>query len=164
MKTKSGLVVLRTRIEKELNNIREVVKRVGEKFAEVAQTTPEDIIVGGFAGYLNGFYNGLEKIFKLVVESVDDFELPHAEWHTELLQQMAREIPGVRPPILTAELLSALQEYLKFRHFFWHSNSIYLDWDELKPKVEKLKPTFEKLETAFQQFFAFLKAASEQIE
>jgi len=164
MKTKNGLVVLRARIEKELNNIREVVKRVDGKFAEVAQTTPEDIIVGGFAGYLNGFYNGLEKIFKLVVEGIDDCQLPHAEWHTELLQQMAREIPGVRPPILSSELVSALQEYLKFRHFFWYNNSIYLDWNKLKPKVEKLKPTFEKLEAAFQQFFAFLQAAREHIE
>lgn len=35
MKTKNGLVVLRARIEKELNNIREVVKRVDEKFADL---------------------------------------------------------------------------------------------------------------------------------
>jgi len=56
MKTKNGLVVLRARIENELNNIREVVKRVDGKLSEVAQTTPEDIIVGGFAAYPNGFY------------------------------------------------------------------------------------------------------------
>ncbi len=45
-----------------------------------------------------------------------------------------------------------------------HSYSFDLDWDELKPKAENLKPTFEKLEAAFQQFFAFLQAASAQID
>jgi len=161
---RNGLMVMQARIEKELSDIGKVVKRVEAKFAEVAQTTPDDFIVGGFAGYLNNFYNGLKKIFKLVVEYIDGPELPNTDWHKELLKRMTLEVPSARPPILTSEVASVLQDYLDFRYLFWHTNIVYLDWNELKPKVEQLKPTFERLEAAFQQFVAFLQAASEHIE
>ncbi len=77
---------------------------------------------------------------------------------------MSFDIKGVRPAIVSRELGSALQDYQAFHQFFLRHHVIYLDWNEIKPKAEKLKPTFEKLEAAFQQFFAFLKAAGEQIE
>jgi len=164
MTGKNGVAVLQARIEKELREIKKVVERVEKNLADISQETPEDIVVVGFAGYVHSFYNGLEKIFDLIAEYIDNFEPPDKAWHKELLKQMALEIQGVRPAVLTKELAAVLEDYLEFRHFFRHSYSFDLDWGELKPKAEALKPTFEKLEAAFQQFFTFLQAAGEQIE
>jgi len=164
MKMKNGIVVLQTRIERELNQIRKTVKRVEEKLAEVSSSRPDDFTIGGFANYVHSFYNGTENIFKLIAEYVDESRPQSAGWHRDLLSQMALELQGLRPAVLTAELAAVLEDYLKFRHFFRHSYGFDIDWDELKPKAEKLKPTFEKLETALQQFFTFLQTARQHIE
>jgi hypothetical protein len=164
MRKKNGIVFLQTRIDQELKQIRKVVKRVEEKLAEVSLSSPDDFTIGGFANYVHSFYNGLENIFKLIAEYVDESQPQSAGWHRELLNQMSLELQDLRPAVLTAELASVLEDYLEFRHFFRHSYGFDLDWDELKPKAEKLKPTFEKLEAAFQQFFVFLQAASEHID
>jgi hypothetical protein len=161
---KNGFAVLKARIEKELKDIKKVVERADENLAGIAIATPNDLIVGGFANYVHGFYNGLEKIFNLIAESIDNFEPPDAAWHKELLKQMTLEIQGIRPAVPSADLAAVLEDYLEFRHFFRHSYSFDLDWDELKPKVENLKSTFDKLEKALQQFFLYLDAAREQLE
>jgi len=164
MKKNNGIIVFQSKIRDELDDIRQVVERVEKKLTDLSQTTPDDFTIAGFASYVHSFYNGLEKIFDLIAEHIDRFEPSDKSWHKELLKQMALEIQGVRPAVLTKELASALEDYLEFRHFFRHSYSFDLDWDELKPKAENLKATFEKLEAAFQRFFAFLQAAGEQIE
>lgn len=164
MKKKNGTKVLQARIEAELREIKKVVDRVGNSLANVSQAVPADVVVVGFAGYVHNFYNGVEKIFKLIAEFIDEFEPRGGAWHSDLLKQMALELQGLRPAVLTAELASILEDYLEFRHFFRHSYGFDLDWEELKPKAEKLKPTFDKLEAAFQQFFIFLQTASQHIE
>lgn len=163
-KTISPEQFLQTCIEKQCNDIKKIVKYVEAGLTQVAATTPDDFVVAGFAGYLYGFYNGLEKIFSLIAEHVDNFKSINETRHKELLNQMSLELQGFRPAVLTAELATVLADYLEFRHFFRHSYGFDLDWDELKPKAEKLKPTFEKLEAALQQFVVFLQAASKHIE
>jgi hypothetical protein len=165
MLTQNGLATFKARIENELADVREVVTCIDKKFPEFSQRAPDDFVVAGFAGYLYHFYNRLEKIFRLIANYIDEFE-PRGEDGAgyNLLRQISFDIKGVRPAIISLELESALRDYQAFHQFFLRHYVIYLDWNEIKPKAEKLKPAFEKLETAFQQFFAFLKTASEQIE
>jgi hypothetical protein len=163
MLTKNGLATFKARIENELADVREVVTRIDKKFPEFSQRAPNDFVVAGFAGYLYHFYNRLEKIFRLIANCIDEFERRDEDEH-DLLRQMSFDIKDVRPAILSHELASALQDYQAFHQSFLRHYVIYLDWNEIKSKAEKLKPTFEKVEAAFQQFFVFLKAASEQIE
>jgi hypothetical protein len=163
MTRKNGIAVLRARIEKELAELRELVSRVENKLPKITEKEPDDFIVAGLASYVHGFYNGLENIFKLIAEYIDNFEPESGRWHKDLLDQMALEISGVRPAVLTDELVDDLKDYLEFRHFFRHSYSFYVEWNELNPKLAKLADTFRKLEEAFQQFFVFLKSVSDQI-
>lgn len=164
MKKKNGIVVLQTRIERELNQLRKTVKRVEEKLAEISSSQPDDFTIGGFANYVHSFYNGAENVFKLIAEYVDESRPQSVGWHRELLNQMSLELQGLRPAVITAEMAVVLADYLEFRHFFRHSYGFDLDWIELKPKAEKLKPTFEKLEAALQQFVVFLQMSSKHIE
>jgi hypothetical protein len=165
MLTQNGLATFKARIENELADVREVVTRIDKKFPEFSQRAPNDFVVAGFAGYLYHSYNRLDKIFRLIANCIDEFE-PRDEDGDEynLLRQMSFDIKDVRPAILSHELASTLRDYQAFHQFFLRHYVIYLDWNEIKSKAEKLKPTFEKVEAAFQQFFVFLKAASEQIE
>lgn len=135
-----------------------------EKLPNVLEKEPDDFTVAGLASYVHGFYNGLENIFKLIAEYIDNFEPESGRWHKDLLNQMGLEISGVRPALLSNELADNLKDYLEFRRFFRHSYSFYVEWDELKPKVTKLSGTFRMLEAAFQQFFVFLNSVSDQIE
>jgi len=85
MKRKNGIAVLQTRIEKELREIKKVVECVEKNLAGVSHRVPDDFTVGGFAGYLNSFYNGLENIFRLIAEYVDEYEPRSEGWHKDLL-------------------------------------------------------------------------------
>jgi len=50
-------------------------------------------------------------------DSLLDPTFPSGErWHRDLLEQMAREVPGVRPAALSAESAERLDEFLAFRH------------------------------------------------
>ncbi len=164
MKKNNGIAAFQARIEKELREIKKVVEYTEEGIAELSQEKPGVIVVSGLASQVHSFYSGLEKIFDLIAEHIDRFEPSSKVWHKELLKQMTLEIQGVRPAVLTKELADVLGDYLEFRHFFRHNYGFDIDWDELKPKAENLKATFDKVEAAFQRFFAFLQAASAQLE
>lgn len=147
-----------------MRDLREVTELVEKTLAKISQTTPETVITAGLASYVHSFYNGLENIFELIAEYIDNFKPRSEAWHKELLDQMTLDLPDIRPPVLPAELASDLQDYLEFRHFFRHSYSFYIKWDKLQPKIVKLKSIFDRIEAALLNFFIFLGAASEQLE
>ena len=61
----------------------------------------EDAYLKAVAYDLHGFYTGLEGIFESVADNIDD-HLPGGEsWHKALLEQMYKEIQGVRPALLS---------------------------------------------------------------
>ena len=163
MTKRNGIAVLRARLTKELDDVREVVGRVASHYQQLGDTEVDDLVAAGFAAYLHSFYNGVENIFKVIAEYLDDFTPNGGRWHQDLLEQMALEIPGVRPAILSSELAETLREYLELRHFFRHSYSFQIEWEKLKPKVEKLNAIFTHFETALVNFIVFLDGAANEI-
>ncbi len=164
MMRQNGIATLRAQITSEVNQLREIVRRVANKRQETREGQIDDFVVVGFAGYLHSFCNGLENIFKLIAEYLDDFEPQGPSWHRVLLKQMTLEIQGLRPPLLSAELAKTLHDYLEFRHLFRHSYSFDLEWEELRDKVDRLPDTFAQFELAVQNFIAFLKHLNDATE
>ncbi len=76
----------------------------------------DDYRVDAAALNLHGFYAGLERVFVVIAERVDGSVPGGANWHQELLRQMAVELPGVRPAVLTPELAARLEPFRGFRH------------------------------------------------
>jgi hypothetical protein len=103
------------RIRRELPVLGEVVARAQGAWAE-ATGGPDDFLVDAAALNLHGFYAGLERVFVLVAERVDASLPGGANWHQELLQQMATEILGVRPAVLESGLAAQPEPYRGFRH------------------------------------------------
>ncbi|MDQ3702189.1 MAG: antitoxin, partial [Chloroflexota bacterium] len=76
---------------------------------------------------LHGFYSGVERLLELIARHVDQAVPGGDAWHRELLYQMAREVPGVRPAVFGAERAAALDDLRRFRHVVRHLYAIHLD-------------------------------------
>lgn len=106
---------LASRIREELNELERVLTRIGEGWERV-QRSNDDYYLDGVALNLHGFYSGLERIFTLIAETIDR-KLPQGEnWHTLLLGQMTREIPRLRPAVISSKVGERLNEFRGFRH------------------------------------------------
>jgi hypothetical protein len=92
-----------------------VVERTGRIWQQ-ALVSPDDYYVDATALNLHGFYAGLERLLEIIAEGVDQAKPAGAHWHDDLLRQMAAEVPGVRPPVLSQETRERLDRYRGFRH------------------------------------------------
>jgi hypothetical protein len=117
---------LAARIRQELIELQTVAARA-VRLWNTTQLRADDAHVDAVALNLHGFYSGLERIFELVAERVDRSHPTGESWHRELLLQMAVEIPGVRPAVLSRELATDLDEYRGFRHVVRNVYSYRLD-------------------------------------
>ena len=80
------------------------------------------------------------------------------EWHSELLHQMTLDLPGLRPPVITAHAEKKLREYLGFRHLFRKRYGFELDWQKLKKLLLGMPQIRSNLETEIGKFFDTLNS------
>jgi len=80
------------------------------------QLAGDDWYADAVALNLHGFYAGIERLLEIVAEAVDEAKPVGGDWHQALLSQMASEIPGVRPPVLSTATRAHLDRYRGFRH------------------------------------------------
>ena len=57
-----------------------------------------------------------------------------------------------RAPVLTSETAHQLADYLGFRHFFRHSYSFFLDWNEMERLILSLNKVWMQVKTELQLF------------
>lgn len=106
---------------------------------------------------MHNLYSAFEDLFKTVAHHFENHISDKGGWHKELLQRMAKDIPGVRPAPITAQMREMLEDLRGFRHVFRHA---YLD--ELDPervllvhkKALRLKKIYPQ---ELQRFLAQLK-------
>lgn len=67
------------------------------------------------------------------------------------MMQMAR-ITENRNEVITDKQTQVLANYLGFRHFYRHSYSHFLDWDELEKLVASLETTWADLKPQLLHF------------
>ena len=109
---------------------------------------------------LHGFYTGLERIFKSVANTIDD-KIPEGEnWHKDLLEQMALDIAGLRPAVLSQDTVDLLDEFMRFRHRIRNIYSFNLIPDRVKNLVEKLPTVLAKAKGDLSAFVQFLEEIS----
>ena len=79
-------------------------------------------------------------------------------WHRSLLETMAMEVPGIRPPILSRDALPALRDLLSFRHFFRHAYTVPLDAGRLVALRQKALAVRPVVTADFERLDAWLAA------
>lgn len=89
---------------------------------------------------------------------MDDTVPGGANRHQELLSQMAIEIPGVRPAVISAGLKEELEAYCGFRHIVRNVYAYHLRPEKMAPLVEKLPAVFATVEREIAAFAGFLQS------
>jgi predicted nucleotidyltransferase len=135
------LRALQELVEDELAALGHIVRAVQEDLGPLEET-PSQFALNALASYLHQFYTGCERILERIAVTVDGGLPGGAFSHANLLAQMARELPGIRPAVLHETLWLRLQDYLAFRHFFRHAYGYTLEWAKLRPLVAGMAATF----------------------
>ena len=139
------------RLRQELTALEAVAARAGGAWAEAARS-PGGYNVDAAALNLHGFYAGLEHVFFIVAERIDGSLPSGAAWHQDLLRQMAVELPGVRPAVISEQLAAELDRYRGFRHVVRNVYAYVLDPRRVGELVEDLSPTLARLRTELTGF------------
>lgn len=129
---------LRARIEAELDNIQEVLKRLP---SAKELSSIKDLELAGVATLLHNFYNGVENIIKQIITK-KALDIPQGQnWHRDLLDL------ALKHKVINKTVWGSLKQFLAFRHFFTHSYAFHLEFDRMQPLVQ----TAPKLLTSFKK-------------
>lgn len=113
---------------------------------------------------LHNFYNGLERIFETIARQLDPTFPAGERWHRDLLMQMGREIPGVRPALLSTGSVEMLDEFLAFRHRVRNIYTFQLDAERLHALLDRLPVTWRTVQADLEIFETLLRDATEGSE
>jgi len=151
-------LVLAERIRQELADVEQVIERAERAMAAARQRPDDqDLYLDSVALNLHDFYVGLERVFHLIATTVDRSLPDSAEWHRDLLQQMGLVLPQVRPQVLSAEMISALSEYLGFRHVVRNVYTFQFEPERLEHLVSRLRSTFTQVRSELEAFARVLE-------
>ena len=153
-----GYVVLATRIRKELVDLERVVSRAeGAIDAARKRTQDQDFYIDSAALNLHDIYAGLERVFQQIATTVDNSVPSGKDWHRDLLRQMNVEIPDLRPIVLSDDALSALDEFLRFRHVVRNVYAFSFDPEQIERLVKQVRPSFMQARGELLVFAHFLE-------
>lgn len=150
-------IVSAERIRSELENIEEVVTRV-RRAAEASEgdSVNSDLYWDAIALNLHDFYTGLERVLRYIAAEVDGHVPAGAEWHQELLRQMATQLPQIRPAVFSNATIKRLDEYLRFRHVVRNVYAFEFDPQRMRPLVKALADDFAQVKGELTVFIDFL--------
>lgn len=112
---------------------------------------------------LQNFYMGTERIFEEIAKQVEATLPTGAGSHRELLEQMALEIPNVRPSVILGDTLDRLNEYRGFRHVSIHRYGSELRSDRIRELTEALPDCHTLLVRDMGNFCQFLQVLEQPI-
>lgn len=150
------LLRLAERIHDELADLDQVVERAQEGLRR-AQRSSDDFYLDSVALNLHGFYAGLERLFELIATVIDGTLPRNANWHQVLLQQMAAEVPHVRPSAISEETQNALDKYRGFRHIVRHVYTFKFDPIKVQRLVKEAPAVFVQARAELLAFADFLE-------
>jgi len=149
------LRALQELVEGELAALGHIVQAVQEGLGP-PEETPSQFALNALASYLHQFYTGCERILERIAVTVDGGLPGGAFSHANLLAQMARELPSIRPAVLHKALWLRLQDYLAFQHFFRHAYGHTLELAKLRLLVVGMSATLTDVQGQLMAFFEAL--------
>jgi len=150
------LLRLAKRIQSECQDLTRVVERAQAGWRRAERST-DDLYLDSVALNLHGFYAGLERTFELIATTVDG-QMPAGEhWHQLLLEQMASEIGGVRPAVISDATRRALDEYRGFRHVVRNVYTFRFDPAKMQRLVETAPGVLAQAQAELLAFASFVE-------
>jgi uncharacterized protein YutE (UPF0331/DUF86 family) len=112
---------------------------------------------------LHRYYTAVEALLERVARLFDESIPEGPTSHRDLLQQMAADLPPLRPALLDRDLGRGLHSLLGFRHFFRHAYDVALDVRELRRHADNLRDLHPRLVAALGRFLAFTRATRDAL-
>lgn len=140
-----------SQIKFEIDQIDQLFVAYADLLERVNNEPPNLVQITALASVLHSFYNGLENIFRSIAKGIDGRVPAGTHWHRELLSQVANPTIN-RGAVLSDETAQALITYLGFRHFYRHSYSFFLDWNELETLIDQLPEAWRHTKEDLQRF------------
>jgi len=144
------LSLLRAEVERQMARITQVYETLAQRIDEIASGGSP--LVESAAYQTHNYYSAIEDLLQLVAKAFENNIADVSRWHSELIDRMTLNIPGVRPPLLSTQTATLLHRLRGFRHFFRHAYDVPLDaaevqqnWDitrQLRPLLEQDVATF----------------------
>ncbi len=154
-------LALAGRIKQELAELSDVADRTISIWRQY-ESTADTYLVDAVALNLHSFYSGLERLFEAIADTVDQAKPEGASWHVDLLRQMATEIPGIRPPVLSTTMRDRLDKYGGFRHVVRYVYAYDLDATQIEKLIEALLLTEQETATDLHRFAQFLEISARE--
>jgi len=148
------------RIRDEIQDLDRAVQRASEAWQR-ATVSSDDFYIDSVALNLHGFYAGLERLFELIATEMDGTSPAGEAWHQLLLQQMAAEIPQVRPPVLSPASRDGLDTYRAFRHIVRNVYAFRFDPVRIGQLVDGAQPLYAQVRAELLGFADFLDARAD---
>jgi len=155
-------LLLAQRIRDEVMQLERSVLRVRRAWEEAEQAQANrDMFIDATALNLHSFYAGIERLLEFAAYQLDGGPPQGPAWHKELLRQMSTDLPGIRPPVLSAATVTMLDEFRRFRHVVHHVYAEYLEPELVGKLVAQLTAVWEKVNTELAAFSNFLEGVSQ---
>jgi len=144
------------RIRRELDELGVVAERTSRIWNSIP-LDPDDFRVDAVAINLHGLYSGVERVFEQIADRVDGSMPLGSNWHRELLVQMASEIPGTRPPVISSDLFLRLDSLRGFRHVVRNVYTYVLDRRQVQVLIDDMPSTLTMLRGELESFAELLE-------
>jgi hypothetical protein len=155
--TEDGLRRLSAEILAEVSRIDRTVAESAEARSALAAGEPARLDVYGAAALLDTFYTGVEKVLGRIAPPLGGGLPSGPAWHRRLLEDMALEIPEVRPSVLSEASIRSLEPYLSFRHRFRNLYLFDLEIDPLRWLLARLPDAWNRTRADLLTFVRFLR-------
>jgi hypothetical protein len=143
-------------LEVELGNMRRLQEEL-----KAAPRSRDGYALRARASIVHDFYTAVERIFVRIAEELNGGVPRGDRWHQQLLEDMALELPGVRPAAVTEETKAQLTAYLRFRHVFRNVYGFVLEAERLSPLEEGFETVNERFVSEMRVFIAWLTGSNQ---
>jgi len=157
-----GYILLARRIKDEIPALDRSVKRANDAWqASIKDDTNQKFLIDSVALNLHSFYAGIERLLERIAEQLEKSLPQSPSWHKELLKQMSMDLPKIRPPVLSPNSVTSLDEFRRFRHVVRNAYSEYLDAKRIGQLVNQLTKDWKYIQQDLESFAEFLEGVSQ---
>jgi hypothetical protein len=156
--------VLISEIKDDLSKIESLVREIQQGVDNIQESQPPNPIeMRGWALLIHDYYTAVESIFTRIAANINGGYPGGADSHQRLLRNMTLNVEGLRPPVITRQLLDEFDELRKFRHFLRHAYGVSLEWTRIRSYMVRVAQIAPRFEAAMSQFIGFLEALAERL-
>jgi hypothetical protein len=122
------------------------------------ENAPEDdeMAIAALGYAVHNLYNAMENYFLRIAKFFEN-NLENDTWHRDLINRMALSIEGVRPALLSVDVLAPFHELRAFRHVFRVIYDSTLNPKKLAIAVEQVDPAVKALLEAHERYVQALR-------